>query len=206
MPMLLPLHAALLALSPGAYVAPRGAIRSTYVRHAPALLSEGQRAPDGPPAAASKAQVDVTPAARQIRDAEARPPSEHEMYLARVGKGINADPAPLADGSIPLRFNFDVRWFLFLSIFSLGEDTLLAYTEPLRELSVGGYHPFDAIISTLAGPVVRSSDPASDPNSLHEVPTGGLAVLALYFVYWKGWAQEAGRNMQGMVRRMRERS
>ena len=139
--------------------------------------------------------VDVTPAAEEIN---ARQPSEFEEYKSRVGKGVNADERN-PDGSIPIKFNFDIRWFLFLGIFAAGEDSILEVTAPLRELSVGGVQPFDAIISTLAGPVVRG-DP--DARGLHEVPTGGLAILVAYFVYWKGWLDD---GMQAVKRQMQIR-
>merc|ERR1712072_984197 len=81
-----------------------------------------------------------------------------------------ADPR-LPDGRIPLNVKLDVRWFIFLGLFCAGEDYIMDVSTPLREISVLGTHPFDAIISLLAGPVVRST--TAEAGHLHEVPTGG---------------------------------
>lgn len=141
--------------------------------------------------------VDVSPAAEAIQQ-ELKP---HNL----VGKGVNADPTPLADGSIPINIKFDIRWFIFLSLFSIGEEPILEATRPIREISLFGLQPFDAIISSLAGPVVRSSDPATVGQGLHEVPTGGLFIVVAYFIHWKGWDADLMRAVRRQQQVYRDR-
>ena len=121
---------------------------------------------------------------------------------ARLPNVYTADPVPNADGSRPINIKFDIRWFLFLSLFSIGEGPILEATAPLRELSLFGVQPFDWLISTLAGPVVRSAD---NGQSLHEVPTGGLVIVVAYFIHWKGWDADVVRMFRRQLQLYRDR-
>jgi hypothetical protein len=139
----------------------------------------------------SATDVDVSPAAEAIQ--------------AEMSAGPNvytADPVPNADGSRPINIKFDVRWFLFLSLFSIGEEPILEATAPLRELSLFGVQPFDWLISVLAGPVVRSS---ADGQGLHDVPTGGLVIVVAYFIHWKGWDADVVRTFRRQLQLFRDR-
>ena len=177
-------------LASSGFVGPHGRVcLPTASRHAPALLGEREQV---------ATDIDVSPAATDIQEQM----SEFELYQSRVGKGLNADKQN-PDGSIPLDVKFDIRWFLFLSLFAAGEDSILEVTAPLREMSVGGVQPFDAVISVLAGPVVRSAD-ASATGGLHDVPTGGAAILALYFLHWKGWLADGTRAMGNASRKLKQ--
>ena len=148
--------------------------------------------------------IDVSAAASQIQDGFEKVESQFEKdkaaKMALVGKGVNADgPWTLPDGrrGIPTA-KFDIRWFLFLGLFAAGEEPILEATQPLRDWSIGGVQPFDILISTLAGPIVRSTDPdaMTGVGGLAHLPTGGLFICLAYFAYWKGWTADVTRAIE----------
>lgn len=157
------------------------------VRALPIVLEETEQ---------TAVDVDVSMAAEDIK---ATAPYKAMTSLERVSA---ADPQ-LPDGKIPVNINLDIRWFIFLGLFCAGEDYIMDISEPVRALSVFGVHPFDAIISSLAGPVVRASD--GEVGGLHELPTGGLLICLAYFAHYKGWTGDATRALKRRLQLWRDR-
>ena len=154
---------------------------------------------------ATAADVDVSMAAADVERLvaeEEESPTGLQSMQSLVGKGLLADER-LPDGRIPIRINFDIRWFLFLGLFAAGEDSILEATQPLRDLSIGGVQPFDAIVTMLAGPVIRSGD--GSEGTLREVPTGGLVIVLAYFAYWKGWTAQLVTAVRSKMQDFRDR-
>ena len=157
------------------------------LRPAGAAIEASTRPPRGalhrPSAAPSRHRpiflVDVEPPP----EAEAPETEAPEAEAATTPEAEAAEEAPKKKLRIPA-----IAWVLPLVIAesSVGEQKWLEITQPVRDLSIGGFRPFGVLLEGLFAPIVRVESFPVDDIGVATRPdiegTSGLAILLAYGV------------------------
>ena len=157
----------------------------------PLTHSSRGRARPRPPAS-----LDLTPRHRTATTAtrhrtiflvDVEPPPEAEAPAAEAAEEAPAaeaaEEAPKKKLRIPA-----IAWVLPLVIAesSVGEQKWLEITQPVRDLSIGGFRPFGVLLEGLFAPIVRVESFPVDDIGVATRPdiegTSGLAILLAYGV------------------------
>lgn len=104
--------------------------------------------------------------------------------VTRASSDLEPDQQ-LPDGRLRLP-RIDRRYVVFIGLFLIGSDRLLEWSKPIREIEIGGVRPFDAILSTLAGPLVQTTpkvDAIGIEYGSETSGTLGLALVVCFFAY-----------------------
>ena len=111
------------------------------------------------------------------------PPPEAEAPETEAPEAEAAEETPKKKLRIPA-----IAWVLPLVIAesSVGEQKWLEITQPVRDLSIGGFRPFGALLEGLFAPIVRVESFPVDDIGVATRPdiegTSGLAILLAYGV------------------------
>ena len=136
--------------------------------------ASGFAAPGAPSASAISAQ-------RCLRPVLALPEGDEANSAQPDVAKASPDPQPeqeRPDGRVRLP-RIDRRYVVFIALFLIGSDRLLEWSKPIREIELGGVRPFDAILSTLAGPLVQTKPLEDDIGITYGSETSGTLGLAL---------------------------
>ena len=116
-------------------------------------------------------------------DVEPPPEAEAPEAEAAAPEAEAAEEAPKKKLRIPA-----IAWVLPLVIAesSVGEQKWLEITQPVRDLSIGGFRPFGVLLEGLFAPIVRVESFPVDDIGVATRPdiegTSGLAILLAYGV------------------------
>ena len=114
---------------------------------------------------------------------DVEPPPEAEAPETEAPEAEAAEETPKKKLRIPA-----IAWVLPLVIAesSVGEQKWLEITQPVRDLSIGGFRPFGVLLEGLFAPIVRVESFPVDDIGVATRPdiegTSGLAILLAYGV------------------------
>ena len=123
------------------------------------------------------------PRHRPILLVDVEPPPEAEAPETEAPEAEAAEETPKKKLRIP-----PIAWVLPLVIAesSVGEQKWLEITQPVRDLSIGGFRPFGVLLEGLFAPIVRVESFPVDDIGVATRPdiegTSGLAILLAYGV------------------------